>query len=481
MSREEQRAFFARVEALDMREVLGDPEQAKKLLADLGAGLFPDGDTDLTYMTWAERILGAADRGSAASAAARDTPAGAEERLRAAESRYRTLVEQIPAVTFMAALGEGQNEIYVSPHIEAMLGFTQQEWLENPFLWYWQLHPDDRAMWNEEFARGCRTGGPFRAECRFLARDGRIVWVHGEARLVKDDRGRPQFLQGIAFDITESKRAHEILVHDAVRTAKTQEELAIARRVQTSILPRDLQVDGLEIAAAMIPASEVGGDYYDVIRRPDGCWLAIGDVTGHGLDAGLVMLMVQSALGSLVRAMPAASPRDVVCALNEVLFDNIRSRLEHDDHVTFSLLRYSRDGRLAFAGAHEDILLWHAREARLETIATPGTWLGARADISHAIVDTEIRLEDGDLLVLYTDGITEAKSPSGELYDLDRLCAAVEAVHDRSPEQVRDHILAEIRAWMASQDDDITVLVLRYHAQQTPSPTPPAQRREEPR
>ena len=156
--------------------------------------------------------------------------------LREAEARFRTLVEQIPAVTFMAVLGEGKNEVYVSPHIEAMLGYTQAEWLADPFLWYRRLHSDDRAMWNEEFTRGCQSGGPFRAECRFLARDGRTVWVHGEARVAKDDRGRPMFLQGVAFDITESKRAQEVLLNEAVRSAKIEEELAIARRVQTSIL-----------------------------------------------------------------------------------------------------------------------------------------------------------------------------------------------------------------------------------------------------
>src|SRR5262249_5220795 len=152
----------------------------------------------------------------------------------------------------------------VSPHIEQLLGYTQDEWLEDPFLWYFRLHPDDRILWNDEFARGCRTGGPFKAECRFLARDGHVVWVHGEARIVKDDRGRPMFLQGVAFDITDSKRAQEVLLNEAVRSAKIAEELEIARRVQTSLVPRRFRVERLEIAAAMEPAEEVGGDYYDV-------------------------------------------------------------------------------------------------------------------------------------------------------------------------------------------------------------------------
>ena len=126
-----------------------------------------------------------------------------------AEARYRTLVEQLPAVTFMASLDDGVNEIYVSPQIEKLLGFTQKEWLDDPILWYRQLHPDDQTRWHTEFARTCASGAHFRSEYRFLARDGRVVWVHGEAQMVRDDAGRPLFLQGIAFDITERKKAEE--------------------------------------------------------------------------------------------------------------------------------------------------------------------------------------------------------------------------------------------------------------------------------
>ena len=131
--------------------------------------------------------------------------------LRKAEARYRTLVEEIPAVTFLAALDEGLNELYVSPQIEKLLGFSQKEWLEDPVLWYKQLHPDDRERWHIEFARTCATAKAFRSIYRFLARDGHVVWVHGEAKVFRDDDGRPLFLQGVAFDITGMKRAEEEL------------------------------------------------------------------------------------------------------------------------------------------------------------------------------------------------------------------------------------------------------------------------------
>ncbi len=154
----------------------------------------------------------------------------AVERLKYSEARYRTLVEQIPAITFMASLGDGldENEIYVSPHIETMLGFTQDEWLGDPFLWYRQLHPDDRQRWGAEFARTCASGVGFSSEYRFISRDHREVWVHGEARVVRDEHGRPLFLQGIAFDITESKRAEQALRRSADELEEKVRERTVA-------------------------------------------------------------------------------------------------------------------------------------------------------------------------------------------------------------------------------------------------------------
>ena len=429
-----------------------DVGEAEAMLTAMASGLFPMGFAGLERLTWHERQR---DRGEGAAL----TP---EARLVAAEARFRTLVEQIPAVTFMAVLGEGKNEVYVSPHIEAMLGFTQTEWLENPHLWYYRLHPDDRKLWNDEFTRGCQTGGPFRAECRFLSRTGKTVWVHGEARLVKDDLGRPQFLQGVAFDITENKRAQEVLLADAVRKAKIQEELAIARRVQLSILPRNFAVPGLEVVASMEPAEDVGGDYYDVFPRADGAWLVMGDVSGHGLDAGLVMLMVQSALAATIGSHPDAAPAEIITRLNAVLFDNISGRLAGKEYVTLVLLRYMRDGSIVFAGAHEHILICRRRTGRVEQVATPGPWLGIDRDIRGGAVDNAARLEDGDVLVLFTDGLIEAMNDEGEQFDMPRLCGLVEAHRSELPGAIRDHVLRAVHDWMSEQADDISLLVGRF-------------------
>ncbi len=133
------------------------------------------------------------------------------EELPDAEARYRTLIEQIPAVVFMAFLEKGIGEAYVSPQIEAMLGFSQEEWLNDPVRWYQQIHPEDKARWSVEAARMFLSGEPLRSVYRVVARDGHVIWFHCEAKMVRAADGRPWFIHGDAFDVTELKQAEESL------------------------------------------------------------------------------------------------------------------------------------------------------------------------------------------------------------------------------------------------------------------------------
>ena len=127
------------------------------------------------------------------------------------EARYRALVEQIPAVVFMAYLDEGIGEAYVSPQIEAALGFTQAEWLEDPVRWYEQIYPDDKQRWSTEAAEMFLSGKPLKSAYRVLARDGRVLWFHCEAEMIRRGDGRPWFIHGVGVDITELKQAEEAL------------------------------------------------------------------------------------------------------------------------------------------------------------------------------------------------------------------------------------------------------------------------------
>ena len=164
-------------------------------------------------------------------------------RIRKAESRYQTLVERIPVVTFMVSFENQLSEIYVSPQVESMLGYTAKEWVENPILWYERLHPDDRARWNDEFSRTVAFAESFKSDHRFLAKDGRVVWIHGEVTVERNEFGLPSFLQGIGYDITELKHAEDIQRRsrddlDALVKVRTAEILAVNRSLENEIVQR---------------------------------------------------------------------------------------------------------------------------------------------------------------------------------------------------------------------------------------------------
>jgi PAS domain S-box-containing protein len=135
----------------------------------------------------------------------------AETALLEAETRYRTLVEQITAVTYIDAVDQASSAIFMSPQVDALTGYTPEEWKADPELWIRLIHPKDRARVLAENIRTNETGDPFKAEYRIIARDGRIVWVRDEAMMFKDEAGQPQCWQGVMLDITERKRAEETL------------------------------------------------------------------------------------------------------------------------------------------------------------------------------------------------------------------------------------------------------------------------------
>jgi PAS domain S-box-containing protein len=127
------------------------------------------------------------------------------------EARYRALIEQIPAVIFMVYLDRGVGEAYVSPQIEDMIGFSRAEWLEDPVRWYERIHPDDKDRWSVEASEMFLSGRPLRSIYRVIARDGHVVSFHCDARMVRHRDGQPWFIHGVAFDVTDLKRAEEAL------------------------------------------------------------------------------------------------------------------------------------------------------------------------------------------------------------------------------------------------------------------------------
>lgn len=126
---------------------------------------------------------------------------------------YRILVEQIPAVVFIAFFDRDFGEAYVSPQIEKTLGFTQEEWLNDPVRWYRHIHPEDKERWSSEVARVFLTGEPLHSVYRIVARDGRVMWFQCEVKMVRHVNGHPWFIHGVGFDISDLKRAEEELTN----------------------------------------------------------------------------------------------------------------------------------------------------------------------------------------------------------------------------------------------------------------------------
>ncbi len=140
---------------------------------------------------------------------------------------YQTLLEQIPAVTYITTLDETGGRLYISPQIETMLGFPSSEWLTDPQLWFRRIYPDDRKRILMEFYKSHNNGQPFRSEYRLIARDGHIVWVRDEGTVVRDESGHPCFIRGFMFDISELMQTKEAIQKSEAKFQTIFEGMAV--------------------------------------------------------------------------------------------------------------------------------------------------------------------------------------------------------------------------------------------------------------
>ena len=190
-------------------------------------------------------------------------------------------------------------------------------------------------------------------------------------------------------------------------------EMKLATKIQTVLLPREPVVPGYSIAVYNVPAAQVGGDYYDVVNCRDD-WVLIGDASGHGVSAGLVMMMVQTAVRTLLVSGLDLSPAELLSAVNRMLHHNLATMGEHK-YMTIQAVQFREDGQVVVSGLHQDMLVYRCDTGALETIESRGMWLGILEEIQDDMVDQSFRLERGDLLLLYSDGLTEAVRPDGNL------------------------------------------------------------------
>lgn len=277
---------------------------------------------------------------------------------------------------------------------------------------------------------------------------------------------------GMTDQLGKMNATLESRVHDrTVELEKARDalwgEMELARKIQTVLLPVRPSIPGYEISAYMKPAAEVGGDYYDVINADGRDWLAIGDVSGHGVPAGLVMMMMQTAVHTAVKQNPALAPSQLLILINGTITQNIQS-LNEERYMTITIMATHRNGEFAFSGLHQDIMVYRAASDSVEMVETSGFWIGIKDDITGMVKDDYLSLNIGDAMLVYTDGITEAWRKGSPVVTLnreeylfgpDRLEHVFHSMGKMNPDSIKDGILQALNDYDAR--DDITLVVVK--------------------
>ncbi len=241
-------------------------------------------------------------------------------------------------------------------------------------------------------------------------------------------------------------------------------ELEVTHRLQQMLLPKEAelkQIPGLEISGFMEPAEEVGGDYYDVLTHNGRVKIGIGDVTGHGLESGVLMLMVQTAVRILLENNET-DPVKFLNAINRTIYDNMQ-RINSDKNLSLCLLDYQA-GTLRLSGQHEEMVVVRCggQVERIKTVKL-GFPIGLAPDIADFVAEAKVQLNPGDVVVLYTDGITEAENVNGARYRLERLCEVVSLSWQQSSSEIKQAIIDDVRRHIGKQKvyDDMTLVVFK--------------------
>ncbi|HRI49882.1 MAG TPA: SpoIIE family protein phosphatase, partial [Pseudomonadota bacterium] len=246
-------------------------------------------------------------------------------------------------------------------------------------------------------------------------------------------------------------------------------EMDLARKIQCVLLPPAQTFAGkYEFAAQMKPADEVGGDYYDALEAGGKLWILIGDVSGHGVSAGLVMMMVQTAVRTLVHGAAAApgggaelTPATLLTLVNRAVWSNLQ-RIGNDQYMTMTALCIGY-GKVVYAGLHQSLLLFRQATQKVQELESRGSWLGILDEIAGLNTDETVEFGPGDGLLLYSDGLTESRSRTDRSFlELEPVCRVYEQQcrQRASSEELTQRILQLTAGRVVT--DDVSVVALRH-------------------
>jgi sigma-B regulation protein RsbU (phosphoserine phosphatase) len=278
-------------------------------------------------------------------------------------------------------------------------------------------------------------------------------------------KGDLQLLSAVASQTglaLENAHLTEQMRQEVAQRERLDRELEIAREVQQRLFPQKLpQVDGLDFAGYCRPALGVGGDYYDFIRLPDGCLgIAIGDVSGKGIAAALMMASLQASLrGQTIK--PAETLSEMVQHINRLVYD----ASAENRYATFFYAQYEpRKRLLRYVNAGHNPPMVHRVADGKHTflrLEEGGTVVGLFPDYLYC--DAQVQLESGDALIAFTDGISEAMNRAEEEFDEERLMQTLRTCNARTAAEVIHYVLNEVDGFTAGarQHDDMTLVVVR--------------------
>lgn len=250
-----------------------------------------------------------------------------------------------------------------------------------------------------------------------------------------------------------------LFLEERIEKERLEEEINIAKNIQMGLFPDSIpDIPGLDFAAKNIPSHQVGGDYYDIVETPDTNFImAIGDVTGKGIPAALLMANLQSMLHVLLPVEISLS--EATGRINNLIYENTPS----DKFITFFWAKYfHQDSRLKYinAGHNPPLLLKNGKDT-FEDLHEGGLILGALSTM-NPYQETDINLEKGDLIVLYTDGVTETFSPDGVEYEEENLKKIILENRSKKAGTILDTIVKDVQSFSENKlSDDLTLIVLK--------------------
>lgn len=299
--------------------------------------------------------------------------------------------------------------------------------------------------------------GPIRHKGRFFG----LIYLENNLIPNAFTPERMRILQIFSSQAAISMENYRLLA-EREKTIRLETEMKFAADLQAKLVPAKPVLTGFDIAGYMKPADEVGGDYYDVIPaskegHPD--WIVIGDVSGHGMQAGVIMLMAQTSIQLMIQTDPLIPPAHLISRIDTVITRNIM-KMKDSKYMTITAFAIDpKTGRVRYAGLHQDILVYRREKGLVEVFESAGIWLGLGMAEEVTIENRELFLHPGDTMLLFTDGLTEAVREEHEFLEQERLVSILEKTGHLTSQDMMDAIIERLNGYTTR--DDVSMLILK--------------------